>query len=332
MAKIYDVYDNFNEEMRNISHFFNLNYNEKKISNEEFIFNFLEQQQAEKKIADCVNILKGQNKVAKKEECPRKDEHTIKASPDVKIDKKVVKGDIEKKSDKVFNTNIEVETKPTKSDVPIQTKPAKVEVTVQKKEEKVLVEKSIIAEEHHKKAVDKEKTVEEDQNKILKFSKEVKNIENKMSSVVDVVRDSLERAAKQLKIKKENTEHLQEKILSTKKETQEPKEKVLTVKKETAESQEKILTFVKNDRELDFERKYLQNGKYVIDGVNTGTSVFGKKIIKVNTVEKNLEERGKDLEGKKHGESDATKNKRFKINCNIEQNLLNGCYWPTQLS
>ena len=74
MAKIYDVYDDFNEEMKNISHFFNLNYNEKKISNEEFIFNFLEQQLAEQKIANCVNSLKEQNKISKKDENQKKDE------------------------------------------------------------------------------------------------------------------------------------------------------------------------------------------------------------------------------------------------------------------
>ena len=161
MAKIYDVYDDFNEEMRNISHFFNLNYNEKKISNEEFIFNFLEQQVAEKKIADCISILKEQNKSSKKEECPIKKDEQVKTTPEMKKDKKILKPSSSlKKEDKIVKNTTE-------------KKSIKTEVVSSSKE-------SLKVEKTQDNTVDKDKNITERQGKNFKIAKDV---EEKISTV-----------------------------------------------------------------------------------------------------------------------------------------------------
>lgn len=274
MAKIYDVYDDFKEEIKNISHFFNLSYNDKKISNEEFIFNFLEQQLTEKKIADCVNILKEQNKVVN-QKIPSQEKEE-----DLKKRKKQVKTNVDNKLSKV-----DVAPKDEKG-----------------VEEKVITENTTTGEKTKVESLPKDplkKVIKEVSNKVPEG---VKNIEDKVCQVIDTIKDNFDKTAKKLKIKKEHVEH-----------------------------KEQILTFVKNDHESNFERKYCQNGKYVIDGVDVGTSVFGK-CSNVNVVEKHCEKKDKGVGDEKCVEKTEVKNKKFKINCNIDQNLLNGCYWPTQLS
>lgn len=252
MAKIYDVYDDFKEEMRDISNFFNLDYNEKKISNEEFVFNLLSKQLTEKKIADCVNILKEQNKAPKKEENPKKEK-------------------------KAINTNIGNK-----------------------------FHKSEITPHHEEKAFE-----ENDNNKVVASIKEplkeivvenTQDIESKIQPVVSLIKDKIDNPTKILKDNNEVT-NLEEKVVSP----------------------EKI-------DHKNFERKYFQNGKYVIDGVNVETSVFVKKNLKTDAVEKNFEKQDRDLGEKRKVVNEEVKNKKLKIDCNIDQNLLNGCYWPTQLS
>ena len=334
MAKIYDVYDDFNEEMRNISHFFNLNFSYKKISNEEFIFNILEQQLAEKKIVDYVNTLKEQNKaenlkknkktsismeLPKAETAPKKENKIAEEMVEAKKKDVGAKKEVEDKKDaKVDEKNLDVKSGK------VEVKECKVwekEKTVEVKEEKVVAPVKI---DDVKKVVEGKKNPVVDVNKI-----EEKVVERKMEHVINVIKDNFDKTAKDLKNKIEGSENILNLFSTSVKE-----KKVENVK---AEEVKRVFEKVPAEHlkekfsDVGFERRYLQNGKYVIDGVNLETSVFVKKIPKVRVEDKKCEEKIEKCEERKSFGSEEVKNKKFKINCNIDQNLLNGCYWPTQL-
>ena len=311
MAKMYDVYEDFREEMKIISHFFNLEYHEKKFSNEELIFNLLEQQlRSDKKdvIADCVNILQKQNKIPKKtaNRTEGKKEFRIKKSEsDNKKNQTedIIEKKIEDDKNKILNSKI---TKPSENPSIVTFFPE--DFKEQKKENKNFQIDFLSKEQ-----------LPEKKDKSASQSK-TKHVKNDPEKITDEVKDKNNNREKSLDLfspdKKINPE-----VQGEKTQVEDKKVEVGEMKVDKKNIEDGV----------SFKREYFQNGRYVIDGINLSTSVFLKKNTKLNVDEKKCDKEEKKSTAKR-SEINSIENKNFKIDCNIEQNLLNGCYWPTQLS
>jgi hypothetical protein len=343
MARTYNVYEDFKKEMKNISHFFNLEYQEKKFSNEDLVFNLLEQQHdGEKKFDDinpeekkdiltnCVNILQEQNKNPKKVTnriSVKKDVRPKKNEEDNTQEKNFEKENIlgEKIEEDKLNpihhkknelSTVGVEKKTNSNVITFFPKNFKQEDS---KEEKNNLPIDLLnkKETSPKKQVELEKKGTEDLDHeaipVLDFvAKTTKEVENKKENTDDTVKLSATVPKKNFAVK-------EEKLPGGNKKVNAPEVKDGPLEKNI-------------DPEACGERKYFQNGKYVIDGVRISTSAFVKRVNRLGSFEKKID-RGEQIFSKgKPVEGNVAKNKNFKIDGNIDENLLNGCYWPTQLS
>lgn len=355
MARVYDVYEDFKMEMENISHFFNLEYKEKNPSNEEMVFNLLEKQLRENNVnkqdvkkdilADCVNILQEQNKISKHATSKKKNKRaTIISNTDDKQEHI-------SKTEKTTNTN---ENKNTVLDDADEI--GKIIQPITKSNNHSIV--NFLDEEFDNSA----KQEKDDSNNLKKSSQidflsdedilftkncTISNAENiKKKSVdndhnfVDTIKKIFEQSTQIINEKGDDVDHIVN-CFSTLK----PQQTDTPLKKDLKEnryvdSEEKDSENKPQEQKLDFERNYFKDGKYIIDAVTLSTSVFVKKssradvknVPKVEAENKKCERESQDIESKKQSAESVNKNKNFKIDCNIDQNLLNGCYWPTQLS
>lgn len=361
MARVYDVYEDFKMEMENISHFFNLEYKEKNPSNEEMVFNLLEKQLRENNVnkqdvkkdilAGCVNILQEQNKISKHATSKKKNKRaTIISNANDKQEhisetKKITNTNENKNTilddaeaikniiqpltksnnhsivnflDEEFDTSDKQEKTDSNTDSNNVKKSSQTDFL---SDEDILFNKSCTIPNTNAENI-KKKSVDNDHN------------------FVDTIKKTFEQSTQTINEKGYNVDHIIN-CFSTLK----PQQTDTPLKKDLKEnryvdSKEKESENKPQEQKLDFERNYFKDGKYIIDAVTLSTSVFVKKssrvdvknVPKVEAENKKCEKESKDIENKKQSAESINKNKNFKIDCNIDQNLLNGCYWPTQLS